>query len=235
MKTMTIKSCLILIAALCLSTTAFAQANFTVTTNYTVNQAIPDNDINGVSFTRNLSSPVFNFNPSNILDLNVTLNITGDFNGDLYAYITHGSGFAVLLNRVGRTASNPDGYGDDGFNIRLDDQAGSTRDVHTYRLTLGGALPNGTQLTGSWLPDGRNVSPLNTLDTDARTALLNSFNGLDPNGSYTLFIADLSPGGNSTIVSWGLEVTIPEPGTIGLMALGGLLMFYFARRRLKTA
>ena len=30
------------------------------------------------------------------------------FNGDLYAYLTHGSGFSVLLNRVGRTARRPD-------------------------------------------------------------------------------------------------------------------------------
>jgi subtilisin-like proprotein convertase family protein len=234
MKIIKIKSYLLLLVALCFSTSAFGQL-VTVSTNYSVSQAVPDNDQSGLSITKNLSSPLF---VTNILDLNVNLQITGDFNGDLYAYVTHSSGFSVLLNRAGRTASNPDGYGDDGFNIRLDDQAGpatgtGTRDVHNYRLTL--SPPGGGQLTGTWLPDGRNVNPLNTLDTDARTALLSSFNGLDPNGSWTLFIADLSPGGNSTLVSWGLEVTVPEPGTFGLMALGGLVMFYFARRRTKKA
>ena len=32
----------------------------------------------------------------------MTLNLSGGWNGDLYAYLVHNSGFAVLLNRVGR-------------------------------------------------------------------------------------------------------------------------------------
>ena len=237
MKTLAIKAYVMLAVTLGMCTAAFGQIPgvVTVSTNYNVNQAIPDNDVSGIQITRtfNFMSPVM---ASNIADLNVSLNISGDFNGDLYAYVTHGaSGFAVLLNRVGRTAANSDGYSDDGFNIKLDDGATGNGDVHVYRVKLGGPLPAGTQLTGSWQPDARNVLPQNVLDSDARTATLASFNGLDPNGSWTLFVADLSPGGSSTVVSWGLEVTVPEPGTVGLMIAGGLTMLYFARRRLSKS
>ena len=31
----------------------------------------------------------------------MTLNLTGGWNGDLYAYVQYGSGFTALLNRVG--------------------------------------------------------------------------------------------------------------------------------------
>ncbi|MBM3880824.1 MAG: hypothetical protein FJ387_14090 [Verrucomicrobia bacterium] len=81
------------------------------------NGLIPDNNVNGWSDTRTLSSISDNL----ITDVNVTLNISGAeevaFNGDLYGYLVHSSGFAVLLNRVGRSAGNLDGFGDDGLNL----------------------------------------------------------------------------------------------------------------------
>jgi hypothetical protein len=43
-------------------------------------------------------------------------------------------------------------------------------------------------------------------DLDPRTAFLSSFKGLDPNGEWTLFVADLSAGNISTLVSWGLNI-----------------------------
>jgi hypothetical protein len=41
-----------------------------------------------------------------ITDVNVGLQLSGGWNGDLYAYLVHSSGFAVLLNRVGRGTGN---------------------------------------------------------------------------------------------------------------------------------
>ena len=42
--------------------------------------------------------------------------------------------------------------------------------------------------------------------------MLNLLNGMDGNGLWTLYMADLSPLGESTLVSWGLEITmVPEP------------------------
>jgi hypothetical protein len=69
-------------------------------------------------------------------------------------------------------------------------------DIHQYRFTLSGSetTPLGGPLTGIWTPDGRVVDPDLVLNTDPRTALLGSFNGLDPNGEWTLLIADLDTG-----------------------------------------
>ena len=60
------------------------------------------------------------------------------------------------------------------------------------------------------------------LNTSGRSAYLNAFNSLDPNGTWTLFIADLSSGDTSTLVSWELDITaIPEPAhwALGIFAV----------------
>lgn len=92
------------------------------------------------------------------------------------------------------------------------------------------------QLTGSWQPDGRVIdpsSPAAAFDTAPRSDMLDVFNGLDPNGQWTLFVADLAPGGVSTLVSWGLDITVvPEPASTTLLALGlavGVLMVFGKR------
>ena len=88
----------------------------------------------------------------------------------------HGdTGFAVLLNRPGRSLSTPDGSPTVGMNITFEDSAFS--DIHT-------AIPmSGGSVSGTYQPDGRNIDPHDVLNTDARTAMLSSFNGLDGNGT----------------------------------------------------
>ena len=178
------------------------------------NLAIPDNSILGVANTQTISVPA-----GFITNVKVSLNIVGTpsapnaFNGDFYAYLQHSSGFSVLLDRAGRTASNQFGYGDSGFNVVFDDAA-LNGDIHSYRDLVN---PAGGVLTGAWQPDGRLTNPNSVLSTDPRTALLSSFNGLDPNGLWTLFVADVSPISTGTLKSWTLDLTvapIPEPGTI---------------------
>jgi subtilisin-like proprotein convertase family protein len=176
------------------------------------NGAIPDGNPIGTVDSRTLIGL-----GSSIQDVNVTLNITGGWNGDLYAYLAHDSGFAVLLNRAGRTENALWGYGDGGVNVTLDDTAESG-DIHLYGGNSGGPL------TGLWQPDGRNADPASVTDATPQLALLSSFNGSDANGTWTLFFADLSGGGQSQLVSWGLEITtIPEPANLTLIFLAGLL------------
>jgi hypothetical protein len=110
--------------------------------------------------------------------------------------------------------------------INLSDLAAA--DIHTAIQMSPGIV------TGSFQPDGRTTDPLLAFDTDARTAMLSSFNGLNGNGSWTLFVADLSAGETSTLQSWTLNITaVPEPSSSLLGGLG--LLFLFQRRRSASA
>jgi len=185
--------------------------------------AIPDNDANGVSDTETFSSSI-----TSITNVQISLDISGGFNGDMYAYLRHGNtGFAILLNRVDRTAGNLFGSSDNGFNITLSSSAAS--DVH-------GASAGGGILTGTWQPDGRNIDPENALDTTARTALFDSFNGLSASGDWTLFIADTSPVGTATFQDWTLKVEgVPEPSALCLGLLGIGVFALRAHRTRRTS
>lgn len=181
----------------------------------TVGTVIPDNNAGGVTNTIAVNTPI-----TRLTDVEVILNVSHTWNGDLYAYLVHGSGRAVLLNRVGRrTSGTPDylGYSDDGFNVILDDEA-PRGDVHVYRLTLFGnhTTPITGRLTGTWAPDGRATSPALVTETDPRTQLLSAFRGLDPNGTWTLVIADRQAGDVGTLLSWGLRMCgeLGDPPTI---------------------
>lgn len=200
--------------------TAWAQ---TSETNFTfaVNQLVPDANINGLSMTTNL-----NITGGTISDVTVALDITGGFNGDLYAFLAGpNGGFAVLLNRVGvSNNASSFGYGNHGFDIVLSDSA--TNDVHYYQSGSYSLNGNG-QLTGTWVPDGRNIDPWKSapslFGSTLPSALLGSFNGTDPNGGWTLFLADLSTGAQSQLVSWSLDIiTVAEPSVwaLGIMSLG---------------
>lgn len=223
----------------CLWLTAFclqAHAAFWETLTFSFDQnplVIPDGDPNGTSDTRTLltSFPAFQ-------DLRVTLSLSGTsepaFNGNLYVTLTHGDGFSVLLNRVGRRSDDSFGYSDNGYaNVTFNDAAPSG-DVHVYRLAATGShnLPLGGPLTGSWKPDGRTTDPDVVLDSDARPALLYSLTNEPPSGQWTLFLADLSSGGQSQLTSWSLHLNMtPEPNSAGLLALGITSLVLFARRR----
>lgn len=159
-------------------------------------------------------------------NVQLTLDITGGFNGDLNAYLAGpGGGFVVMFNRTGLSGGNLVGYNDAGMDVSLSDGA-VNGDIHYYHNVLN---PGGAQLTGSWSPDGRNIDPQSAagiFDSTASTALFSSFVGSDPNGTWTFFIADLSAGGGQPILnSLTLTiVTVPEPTAWALFVLGLLLV-----------
>jgi subtilisin-like proprotein convertase family protein len=206
----------------------------TQSATYSTGVVIPDNDLNGVADTETFSSPI-----QSITDLQVSLNISGGYDGDFYAYLTHGStDFAVLLNRIGVNSGSTYGSFDSGMNVTLSDAAS---------VNIHDASYNGGLLSGTFQPDGRNVSPLTspaTLEATPSMAVLGSFDGSNPNGAWTLFIADCSPVGIGTLESWSLVVTgntgtagVPDSGsTVVLLEVGAGLLFvlkhlsYRARR-----
>ena len=197
-----------------------AGANVITTTyGWTMNAAIPDNNSSGLVDVRTVPAEI-----ASIQLLTVTLETDGGWNGDLYGYLQHDSGFSILLNRPGRTASLPAGSPASGMNVIVADAA--SQELHT--------MTGSSSVTGIWQPDGRNIDPSVVLDTTPRTALLSSFTGLDPSGTWVLFLADVSAGDQATLKSWSLSITgvaVPEPAAASLTALAALL----ATRRRRTA
>ena len=198
---------------------------------------IPDGNPSGLANVQNFATGI-----ALITDLEVRLKIAATpdaeplaFNGDLYVYLSHGPGFSVLLNRMGRTLAAPFGYDDNGLDILLDDEA-LNGDVHTYRTVT--APTPGQPLTGTWSPDARATDPNLVLNTDTRTALLDSFNGLGASGDWTLFVADLSTGEEHRLNEWSLTISgevVPEPASAALLALGALLLVRRHRVRWRPA
>jgi subtilisin-like proprotein convertase family protein len=183
-----------------------------VSYSYTPNILIPDNSSVGIADFQTVTTNIVD-----ITSVTVVLGINGGFNGDFYVYLLHNSGFSVLLNRVGKTATNEFGYADSGINATF--TAAAVNDVHNYRTVNN---PLGAPLTGTWQPDARQSDPTVTLDTDARTATLASFSGLDANGTWVLYVADRSSGSIGTLANWSLTIegnAIPEPSS-ALMLLG---------------
>lgn len=224
----TIKSKILAAMATALLLAGVAQGQTTNVSYTLVNSLIPDGNPTGLASSTNLSGL-----DSYVTSVTVQLDITGGFNGDLYAYLAGpAGGFAVLLNRTGLTAGNAFGYSDTGFNITLSDS--STNNIHYYQL--GSPTFNGSgQLTGTWAPDGRSIDPQSAgsvFDSTTPTALLSSFISTNPNGTWTLFVADMSGGAQATLVSWGLTVvTVPEPQTWVLLAGGVAALLAVNRRR----
>jgi subtilisin-like proprotein convertase family protein len=210
----------------CWTAGAFGQSNSTFTFSSSV--AVPDGNPSGVSLQQNVAGM-----GSAIGGVTVSLDLSGGYNGDLYAYLRGPQGgFAVLLNRDGVTGGNTFGYADTGLNITLDDSAGYGN-IHFYQ-GFGYDLNGSGQLTGTWASDGRAIDPQSNpllFDITQPTLTLGSFNGKNANGTWTLFVADLSAGEQSTLVSWQLQIqTVPEPSTWALLGTG---IFLAARRRLK--
>jgi subtilisin-like proprotein convertase family protein len=194
-----------LIATLFCASVSAAEMSYTNSSS----AAIPDANPTGIMSVIDVTDA-----PGWITEVELTLTISGGFNGDFYAYLTSDAGgFSVLLNRPGRTSSNPFGYEDPGMTLTLSDAA--PLDIHLY----GGS--SGSPLTGTWQPDGRNVSPQFALDSDPRTAGLSVFNGNTANGRWTLFLSDMASGGGATLVNWSISLkTIPEPSPFAFVLTG---------------
>ncbi len=175
------------------------RAQTTESFTFTTNRFVPDGDLSGLSDVQTVTSAV-----GRISSLQVRLKVTGEYNGDLYAYLRNTNGFVVLLNRVGKTVSNPYGYGDSGFDVAF--QAGAPNgDIHIYQNITNPAA--GSPLTGIWDVDGRTNDPVSVTDASSRTTSLTNFNGFNGAGQWTLFVADVQSGGTNMLTEWGLDIS----------------------------
>ena len=177
---------------------------------------IQDGNLSGWSDTINISGV-----SGPITSVSVNLEISGGYNGDLYAYLSYNGTLIPLLNRVGVSSTDAFGSGASGMNITLAD-GGANGDIHLYS---GIGMP-----TGTFAADGRAISPLSSpsaFDAAGTATFANTFGGMSANGDWTLFFADVSGGGgNSTVVSWSLDIitAVPEPINVALGVFGGLFL-----------
>ena len=187
--------------------------------------SIPDDSGLGIQCTIDLSLSGM---LESIESIEVQLTISGDstyaYNGDLYAALMcENGGRVVLLNRIGKTSLNPFGSTVNGFDVVFSLMT-TGGDIHLLDDGVA-ALDTADRLTGTWDADGRDVDPDDVVDTDPRTAGLDSFSGVNPNGKWTLLVADVNTGGLAKLDSWGVNITaVPEPAVISLIAISGFIV-----------
>jgi subtilisin-like proprotein convertase family protein len=195
----TLKSIMAAVAAAVLGLSLPAQAaiDFTSTggggysaSDSGLNQIIQDNSDVGVGYSLN-----FGASGLNISDVSVTFNISGGYDGNIYAYLSHGSTEVVLLDHITGAANSS------GFNVTLIDGTGNS--IQTASGTAG------QPLTGVSYTADQNLA---------------AFNNTDPNGSWTLFFADEGAGDAPTLNSFNVSLdAVPEPVNMALGIFGGLM------------
>ena len=105
-------------------------------------QVIPDNTPDGVGYSFNFTDPA----ASSISDISVTLDLTGGYNNDIYAYLSHGSTLVVLVDQITGTAGTGSGFN----NVVLNEGTGGTIQSGTYTADQNLAGFNGANPNGSW-------------------------------------------------------------------------------------
>jgi hypothetical protein len=159
-----------------------------------------------IANSMNLSSYAAGNNWS-LSSLTITLNISGGMNNGLYGYLVGPDGTTVtLLNQPGYAANGLGAYGA-GMNITLQASGAANGNIQDE---IGGS-----PLSGAYNAAG-----------------LSGFNGLNPNGTWTLYFSDtLAGGGNATLNGWSLDITaVPEPVNMALGVFGGILALSGARQ-----
>jgi hypothetical protein len=127
------------------------------------------------------------------------------------------SGENSSISSVVFTLTVSGGYDSDlaGY-LRLGNTAGSP----DYAISLGSLM------------DGGNGSHTYSYTLDASSP---SFYNLNPNDTWTLFLADQSPGGQDSVVSWSLDITaVPEMENEALALFGVVVISVIAVRRRNT-
>jgi hypothetical protein len=204
----------------------------------TLNTAIPDGNPTGITFSHTTTT-----GDANVINgVDVHLQFSGGFNGDLYGYLVFQATdnsittTALLLNRVGRTGAADFGYSTAGMNVILSAGAGLAGNIHDAAIPTASTF--GTRST-YYAADTRTELPQGVFSGSTPSGSgLDAFSSYshNANGTWTLFLTDLSGGEVSTLVSWGLDVSVvPEPATWALLIFGAVAGGVVGARRLRRA
>jgi hypothetical protein len=185
---------------------------------------IPDGSLGGM--TRQIQSSEV----GTISSVSVLFNVSGGFNGDFYCYLTYNDGSSskteILLNHIGGGSSAVAGS---GFGT------GSATTDYASLLANGVKLVDGAVGNIQNVNPGSGPVPASSYAPDSAVAFDSTFCNMNGSGTWTLFFADTAPGGQGTLVSWGLDVgitTVPEPVNVALSIFAGIfLVVILARSR----
>ncbi len=149
-------------------------------------QTVIPNDPNGVSSFVSLTESML------VGEVEVDLSIDTKAIGRVCATLYHADRRAELLNRTGMTDRFSVGRTKDNIEITLDDDAPAADDAH-LEPALGSLM-----FSGLHQPDGRGEWQFNAISTDNRDNMLFDLAGTDSTGDWTINVADMRPGFNSS-------------------------------------
>ena len=163
-----------------------------------INLAIPDGDEDGILTGISVSDSFV------ISDVSVTLDIEHGWIGDLgVALMDPGGDFIWLI--------------DDPTCMNANEPA--ARQGYTFTDNAAEFLPVGTHLDyitipgGIYLPDDAKEVPITTFTS--------AFAGDNSLGDWQLYLVDVSPRDEGTLISWKLDLTpVPIPGAVWLLGSG---------------
>ncbi|MFO0857788.1 MAG: proprotein convertase P-domain-containing protein [Phycisphaerales bacterium] len=185
MKSVRNRMALALVAACGLASAAHAQVY-----SSNPNLAIPDNptvvatiDVSGFTGT--------------VTDLNVVVNITHTFDGDLDYILIPPGGTGVQFLHL----STDNGSTGDNFTYTRFDNEAAVVIPTTGAPYCGDYRPEGGSMATGWAA----VSPYSLAELGTGVADLTAFNGINPNGTWTLVIDDDLGGDTGVLQHWALE------------------------------
>jgi len=154
-------------------------------------------DVDGVSIdavtpsVTDVDVEVFGLNGATVTDINVVIDIDHSFPSDLIASVKAPNGDEVALFIL------PSGFcAEQGIRVTLDDEAMNTAaDLEAAEACIAGATP---AISGAYQP----------------TAPLSEFDGIDPNGTWTVTISDLFNGDGGAVNA--VNIVVSQSGaTVG--------------------